>query len=110
MNETACLGVSVLNVRKIEMYEYWYDDLKPSYCNKLKLCSMDMENFIVHVKLNDVYADCEEDVETRFSTTNYEFSTPLATGRNKQVISSMKDKLGRRIIRGCCIMTKMYSF
>ena len=37
MNETACLGVSVLNIRKIEMYEYWYDGLKPSYCNKVKL-------------------------------------------------------------------------
>ena len=36
MNETVCLGVSVLNVREIEMYEYWYDDLKPSYCNKVK--------------------------------------------------------------------------
>ena len=110
MNETACLGVSVLNIRKIEMYEYWYDDLKPSYCNKVKLCSMDMEIFIVHVKRNDVYADREENVKTRLNTTNYECNSPLAKGRNKQVISSMKDKLGRIIIRGCCIMTKMYSF
>ena len=23
MNETVCLGISVLNIRKIGMYEYW---------------------------------------------------------------------------------------
>ena len=31
---------------------------------------MDMENFIVHVKPNDVYADLEENVEARFDARN----------------------------------------
>ena len=70
MNETVCLGVSVLNIRKIGMYEYWQDDLKSSCCNQVKLCYMDMENFIVHVKANDVHADLEENVEARFDARN----------------------------------------
>ena len=31
---------------------------------------MDMENFIVHVKANDVHADLEENVEARFDARN----------------------------------------
>ena len=78
--------------------------------DKTKIKMNELWIFIVHVKRNDVYADREENVKTRLNTTNYECNSPLAIGRNKQVISSMKDKLGRIIIRGCCIMTKMYSF
>ena len=29
---------------KIRMYEYWYDDMKPKYGNKIRLCYMDTDN------------------------------------------------------------------
>ena len=33
---------------------------------------MDTENFIVHIKAEDIYKDIEEDVESKFDTSNYE--------------------------------------
>ena len=50
-----------------------------------------MDTDIVHVKADDIYKDIVEDVETRFETSNYELSRPLPNGKNKNVISVMKD-------------------
>ena len=47
------------------MYEFWYDYVKPNYGENEKLCYMDTESFIVHVKADDIYNDIVEDVETR---------------------------------------------
>ena len=33
---------------------------------------MDTESFIVHIKAEDIYKDIEEDVESKFDTSNYE--------------------------------------
>ena len=47
-----------------------------------KLCHMDTESFIVHIKTDDIYKDIEENVETRFDTSNYELNRPLHKGKN----------------------------
>ena len=33
---------------------------------------MNTHNFIVYIKINDIYADTTKYVETRFDTSNYE--------------------------------------
>ena len=32
------------------MYEFWYDYVKPKYRENAKLCYMDTDSFIVHLK------------------------------------------------------------
>ena len=54
------------------MNTFWYDYGKPKYGENTKLCYMDTNSFIVHVKTDDVYKSIAEDVETRFDTSNYE--------------------------------------
>ena len=75
------------------MYEFWYDYLKPKYGENLKICYMDTNSFIAHVKTDDIYKDIAEDVEKRFNTSNYEIDRPLPKGKNKKVVALMKDKL-----------------
>ena len=41
-----------------------------------KLCYMDIDSFIVHIKLEDVYENLAEDVKTTFDTLNYEVKRP----------------------------------
>ena len=41
MNEPVYLGLSIIELSKILMYKFWYDDLKPKYGEKAKLCYMD---------------------------------------------------------------------
>ena len=38
MNKLIDLGLSILEISKILMYEFWYDYMKPKYGNKVKLC------------------------------------------------------------------------
>ena len=54
------------------MHEFWYNYLKPKYGENAKLCYMDTDSFIVHVKADDIYKDIAEDVETKFDTSNSE--------------------------------------
>ena len=50
MNNPVYLGLSVLELSKILMYEFWYGYVKPKYDEKTKLCYMDTDSFIVYIK------------------------------------------------------------
>ena len=111
MNKPIYLGLSILKTSKILMYEFWYDCIKPKYDNKVKLCYMDTDSFIMNIKTNDFYEDIANDVENRFDTSNYEVNRPLPTGKNKKVIGLMKDELGGKIITEfVTLRPKTYSF
>ena len=49
MNKSVCLGLSILELSKILMCEFWYDYVKPKY-EKAKLCYMDTDSLIVYIK------------------------------------------------------------
>ena len=70
MNKLVYLGLSILDLSKTVMYEFWYDYVKPTYGENAKICYMDTDSFIVHVKTDDFYKDIAEDVETKFDTSN----------------------------------------
>ena len=77
MNKSVCLGISILELSKIIMYKFWYDLVKPKYGEKVKLCNMDTDSFIVYIKNIYIYKDIAEDVETRFDTSDYELERLL---------------------------------
>ena len=98
MNKPIYLGLTILDISKILMYEFWYDYMKPKYNDNVKLCSMDTDSFVMNIKTKDFYKDISSDVDKRFDTSNYEVNRPLPTGKNKKVIGLMKDELGGKII------------
>ena len=111
MNKPIYLGLSIVEISKILMYEFWYDYMKPKYYNNVKLCYMDTDSFIMNIKTNDFYEDIASDVENRFDTSNYEVNRPLLMGRNKKVIGLMKDELGGKIITEfITLRPKTYSY
>ena len=111
MNKLIYLGLSILEISKTLMYEFWYDYMKPRYGNKVKLCYTDTDSFIINIKTNDFYEDIASHVENRFDTSNYEVSRPLPMGKNKKVIGLMKDELGGKIITEfVTLRPKTYSF
>ena len=64
------LGLSILEISEIVMYEFWYDYVRPKYNKKAKLCYMDTYIFIAHVKTAYIYKGIVKDVEKRFDTSN----------------------------------------
>ena len=98
MNKPVCLGLSILDISKTVMYEFWYDYMKPKYGDNAKLCYTDTDSFIINIKTEHFNEDIADDVEKRFDTSNYEIDRPLPTGKNKKVIRLMKDELGGKIM------------
>ena len=66
MNKPICLGLSILEISKILMYEFWYDYMKPKYGDNVKSCYVDTNSFIIYIKIEDFYEDNADDVEKRF--------------------------------------------
>ena len=111
MNKPIYLGLSILEISKILMYEFLYDYMKPKYDNNIKLCYMDTDSFIINIKTEDFYKDIASDVENRFDTSNYEVNRALPTRKNKKVIGLMKDELGGEIITEfVTLRPKTYSY
>ena len=107
MNNPFYLGLSILDLSKTAMYEFRYDYVKQKYGENAKLCYMDIDNFIDHVKTEDTYKEIAEDVETRFDTSNIELDRPLPKGKNKKVVGLMKNELGGQFFR---LREKTYSY
>ena len=111
MNKPNYLGLSILEISKILIYEFWYDYVKPKYNDNVKLCYMDTDSFVMNIRANDFYKDITHDVYNRFDTSSYEVNRPLPTGKNKKVIGLMKDELGGEIITEfIALRPKTYSY
>ena len=54
INKPVYLGLLILELRKMVMYEFWYDYIKPKYKEKKKLCYIDTDSFTVYIKMNDI--------------------------------------------------------
>ena len=111
INKPIYLGLSILEISKILMYEFWYDYMKPKYNDNVKLCYMDADSFVMNIKTNDFYKDISHDVECKFDTSNYEVKRPLPIVKNETVIGLMKDELGGEIITEfITLRPKTYSY
>ena len=96
MNKPIYLGQLILDISNTLMYEFWYDYIKPKYGDNARLCYMDTDTFVMHIKIEDIYKDIADDVKRWFDTSNYDEADkgPLPTGENKKVIGMFKDQLG----------------
>ena len=113
MNKPVYLGMSILDISKTLMYEFWYDYVKPKYKDKAKLCYMDTDSFVIHIFTEDFFEDINNDVERWFDTSNYDKNDkrPLQIGMNKKVIAMFKDELGGKIMKEfCALRTKSYAY
>ena len=111
MNKPVYLGQAILDLSKILMHEFHYDYMIPKYGDRLKLCYMDTDSLVYHIKTEDFYADIADDVPARFDTSGYCPNRPLPVGLNKKVIGLMKDELGGAIMTEfVALRPKLYSY
>ena len=50
MNKPIYLGLSILDISKILMYEFWYDYMKPKHNDNVKLCYTDTDSFVMNIR------------------------------------------------------------
>ena len=113
MTKPIYLGMSILDIRKILMYEFWYDYIKPKYGDIAKLCYMDIDSFVMYIEAEDFYKDIADDIDRWFDTSNFDKNDkrPLLIGKNKIVLGLFKDQLGGKIVKEfCALRAKAYTY
>ena len=95
MNKPIYLGQAILDISKTLMFEFWYDYIKPKYGDKVRLCYMDTDSFVMHSKTDDFYKDISNDVDRWFDTSNFNKSDnrPLETGKTRRSLVNLKMSL-----------------
>ena len=88
MNKPVYLAMSILDIIKTLLYEFWYDYIKPKYKDKATLCYMDTDSFVINIFTEDFFEDISNDAERWFDTSNYHKNDkrPLPMNMNKKVV------------------------
>ena len=100
MNKPVYLGMSILDISKTLMYEFWYQYMKLKYKEKAKLYYMDTDSFVINIFTQYIFKDIN-DIGKWFDTCNYDKNDKrsLKTGIYKKVIGMFKDELGVKIMK-----------
>ena len=114
MNKPIYLGQAILDIGKTLMYEFWYNYLKPKYKDKVKLCYMDTDSFIILIFTEDFYKDIANDVDKWFDTSKYDKNdnkpVPIGTS-SKKVLGMFEDELeGEIMTEFCAPRAKTYAY
>ena len=87
------LGMSILDLSKVLMYEFHYNYFKTQYGEKAKLCYYDTDSLIYEIQTEDFYKYISGDVDLWFDTSEYPEELPIRKV-NKKVIGKFKDETG----------------
>ena len=106
MNKPIYLSMSILDISKMLMYNFWYDYFKSKYGDKAKRIYTVTNSFIINIVTEDFLEGISNDVEVWYDTSNYDENNkrPLPIGQNKKVIGLFKDKLAGRIMKEFCAL------
>ena len=63
MTKPLHLGMLILNISKIFMYEFWYHYINPKYRDSAKPCYTDTDSFIIYIETENFSEDISNDVE-----------------------------------------------
>ena len=113
MNKPIYLGMCILDLSKIIMYDFHYNYIKSKYADKAKLLFTDTDSLMYEIETEDFYKDISGDVKDRFDTSDYQENHPsgIPTGENKKVLGMMKDEVAGKIIKEFVgLRSKLYSF
>ena len=86
LNKPIYVGVSILDLSKLHMYQFYYDVMKHKYEDKAKLFYTDTDSCMFHIETYDLYND-SKDIDTHMDFSGYEKTHPNYD--NKQQTSFM---------------------
>ena len=112
MNKPVYLGMCILDLSKIIMFDFHYNYIKPKYGNNAKLLFTDTDSLMYEIQTEDFYKDIAGDVKDRFDTSDYPENHPsgIPTGINKKVLGMMKDEAaGKNTKEFVGLRSKQYS-
>ncbi|KAF4523520.1 hypothetical protein B566_EDAN013061 [Ephemera danica] len=110
LNKPIYVGLAVMDLSKVAMYEFYYNKLQPIFGNNVNLLYMDTDSYIIVVKRHNVYDDMIQHREY-YDTSNYDRGHKCYSLVNHKVLGEIKDEEhGQPISPFVDIRAKMYSF
>ena len=109
LNRPVYVGMSVLDLSKSLMYDFYYNQMKAQYGDRVELLYTDTDSLLLEIQTEDVYSDMSEH-QSLYDTSDYPEDHPLHSKVNKKVLGKMKDECaGRAIEEYVGLRPKMYS-
>ena len=93
LNKPVYVGVHILELRKVLMYEFHYDYIKNKYCIKSRLLLTDSDSLMYEIRTDDTYEDFSNNKEI-FDFINYSTKSQYYDDSKKLVVGKMKDEIG----------------
>ena len=112
LNKPIYIGVSILGLHQLHMYQFYYDAMKKKYDDKIKLIYTDTDSFIFHTETEHCYKDFD-DLKGHVDFSGYDKSNPCYDSTNKKVLGKFKDELdGKTVVQHIglkpnCIVAKL---
>ena len=82
LNKPACIGMCILELSKVLMYEFHYVYLKSKYDYNSRLLFTDTDSFLYKIKTENIYKDFSSDKEM-FDFSNYSAKSKYYDNSNK---------------------------
>ena len=109
LNRPVYVGMSILDLSKSLMYDFYYNQLKKEYGDRCQLLYTDTDSLLLEIQTEDVYEDIAKHADL-YDTSDFQKEHPLYSVANKKVIGKMKDECaGRPIAEYVGLRPKMYS-
>lgn len=110
MDKPIAIGMAILDISKVLMYDFYYGHLKAKYGDKIEMIYTDTDSFILEINTDCFYSDMLIDLN-KFDTSDYSESNSFNIPRvNKKIPGLFKDELNGKIMTEFVgLRSKMYS-
>ncbi|XP_022799901.1 uncharacterized protein LOC111337802 [Stylophora pistillata] len=112
-NKPLYLGMCILDLSKILMYDFHYNYIKAKYGDRAKLLMTDTDSLCYEIQTDDFYQDIKPDVNKLFDTSNIPKDHPsgIQADVNEKVVGMFKDEAGGKIIEEFAgLRAKLYCY
>ena len=110
LKRLAYVGMCILDLSKMLMYDFNYNYIKKKYGNRAKLLLTDTDSLTYEIEAEDIYKDFWNDKDM-FDNSDYPENSLYYCNANKKVIGKFKDKAcGVSIVKFIGLKSKMYSY
>ena len=104
------IGLAVLDISKILMYDFHYNTIKKLYKDKAKLLFTDTDSLCYHIETNNLDNDRKNQI-SKYDTSNYPEDHILYSNKNKKVLGKFKDETaGAQINEFVGLRSKLYCY
>ena len=110
INRPAYVGMCILDLSKMLMYDFHYNYIKKKYNDRARLLFTDTDSLTHEIEAEDVYKDFWNDKDM-FDNSDYPESSQYYCNVNKKIIGKFKDEAcGIPITEFIGLKSKMYSY